>query len=369
MTVHDLTASEGGYPWCGGDNHSERQFVFSAVPGLSVDNLRIFRARSVGLEVASNGVTISDVLIDRTIAVAGATVGQPAGVGIHASGNTVISNTIVRRSGAIGIRADGTHQDVSGFVVTITGNLASMQVEQNAGVGIQFDNGPHRVEFTSVIGDGIDGTSTDGVVVGPTATGILLDSVVVKEHGGDGFVIDGASARIVSSSVDTTVGGDSFVVTGAGAVLENNDAQSLGHGFVINGASSILTSNSAETEQDGFVINGDGASVRNNNAVGNKTRGIVVAGNAGFFDTNLAQFNGTHGMVILGNDNRFISNQSKQNKNSGFSISGTLNRFGTNSAELNAGTEWIIGTNNVDEGENKRNGSRFTFTSAGGNFN
>ena len=87
-------------------------------------------------------------------------------------------------------------------MVTITGNLASMQVEQNAGVGIQFDNGPHRVVFTSVIGDGIDGTSTDGVVVGPTATGILLDSVVVKEHGGDGFVIDGASARIVSSSVD-----------------------------------------------------------------------------------------------------------------------------------------------------------------------
>ncbi len=61
--------------------------------------------------------------------------------------------------------------------------------------------------------------------------------------------------------------------------------------------------------------------------------------------------------------------QSKQNKNSGYSISGTGNRFGTNSAELNAGTEWIIGPNNIDEGENKRNGSRFMFTSAGGNFN
>jgi putative Ig domain-containing protein len=27
--VHDLTASEGGPSWCGGDNHSERQFVFT----------------------------------------------------------------------------------------------------------------------------------------------------------------------------------------------------------------------------------------------------------------------------------------------------------------------------------------------------
>jgi hypothetical protein len=38
MTVHDLLPSEGGYPWCGGDNHSERQFVFDAVPGLSIQN-------------------------------------------------------------------------------------------------------------------------------------------------------------------------------------------------------------------------------------------------------------------------------------------------------------------------------------------
>jgi large repetitive protein len=38
VTVHDLLPSEGGYPWCGGDNHSERQFVFDAVPGLSIQN-------------------------------------------------------------------------------------------------------------------------------------------------------------------------------------------------------------------------------------------------------------------------------------------------------------------------------------------
>jgi large repetitive protein len=37
VVVHDLLPSEGGYPWCGGDNHSERQFVFEAVPGLDID--------------------------------------------------------------------------------------------------------------------------------------------------------------------------------------------------------------------------------------------------------------------------------------------------------------------------------------------
>jgi hypothetical protein len=38
LTVHDLLPSEGGYPWCGGDNHSERQFVFHVSPGLSIQN-------------------------------------------------------------------------------------------------------------------------------------------------------------------------------------------------------------------------------------------------------------------------------------------------------------------------------------------
>jgi large repetitive protein len=34
--VHDLLPSEGGYDWCIGDNHSERQFVFRVAPGLSI---------------------------------------------------------------------------------------------------------------------------------------------------------------------------------------------------------------------------------------------------------------------------------------------------------------------------------------------
>jgi large repetitive protein len=34
--VHDRLPSEGGYSWCIGDNHSERQFVFRVVPGVQI---------------------------------------------------------------------------------------------------------------------------------------------------------------------------------------------------------------------------------------------------------------------------------------------------------------------------------------------
>jgi large repetitive protein len=36
VQVHDLTAAQGGPPWCGGDNNSQRQFVFNVVAGLSI---------------------------------------------------------------------------------------------------------------------------------------------------------------------------------------------------------------------------------------------------------------------------------------------------------------------------------------------
>ena len=36
--VHDLTAPMGGPAWCGGDNNSQRQFVFTVVPGLSIQD-------------------------------------------------------------------------------------------------------------------------------------------------------------------------------------------------------------------------------------------------------------------------------------------------------------------------------------------
>jgi large repetitive protein len=38
VIVHDLLPSEGGYSWCIGDNHSERQFVFRVGPGLSIQD-------------------------------------------------------------------------------------------------------------------------------------------------------------------------------------------------------------------------------------------------------------------------------------------------------------------------------------------
>jgi len=69
MTVHDLLPSQGGPPWCGGDNHSERQFVFHIVAGLSIQNQ----------------------------SVPGGTIGQPYSMTLTALSVTNTSRTIVHR--------------------------------------------------------------------------------------------------------------------------------------------------------------------------------------------------------------------------------------------------------------------------------
>jgi hypothetical protein len=317
----------------------------------------------------SDGVTLSNVLIDKTVAGSTNTAELPGGVGMHVSGVTHIATSIVRRSALIGIWADGTHPDATGRVTLIDGNTATMQVQQSSGRGIQLDGGPHTVKDTEVIGDTIAGTSTDGVVIGPTGTGIVLDGVVVKDHGGNGVVVDGNGAQISRCTVDSTVGLDAYVSTGSGTVFNGNDAQSQGHGFVVSGPDAALSSNNAEGAGDGFVLSGDRPSLSSNTAVGIGGRGFVVEGNSGTFDTNTAESAGVDGFVVSGSAHVFTNNQSKQSLGVGFNVSGTANEFTTNAAQLNGGAEWILGPGNIDHGGNKVNGSGFSFTSAGGTFN
>ena len=74
--------------------------------------------------------------------------------------------------------------------------------------------------------------SKDGVVVGPTGVNNLLDGVIVKEHGGNGFVVDGTGTDITNSEVDG-IGLDGFVVAGSGSVPQRQCVTEARHGFIV----------------------------------------------------------------------------------------------------------------------------------------
>jgi hypothetical protein len=80
MIVHDLTAAEGGPSWCGGDNQSQRQFVFTVV-GSSV-------APAPPPLPPQPPLTITSSSLQKT------TVGTPYSATLAASGGTSYSWTL-----------------------------------------------------------------------------------------------------------------------------------------------------------------------------------------------------------------------------------------------------------------------------------
>lgn len=334
--------------------------------GLTVREFRCFRARSAGIDLVSDHVTLDDILVDLVVGGTNTTTEVPGGIGMHLSGSANVKDSTVRRAASIGILADGAPDpDGTKHRVQIDGNYSTSRVEQSTGIGIQLEGAFHEVRNTFVEGDGDDGVSTTGVLI--NGSGILADGLQVVDFGGNGFLVNGAQATIKRSSVEA-VGGDSFVVAGAGAVITGNSAAKGQKGYVVSGPDAFLDTNEAENVLGtAFLVSGDRAIVSNNRTKAGKAEGFVLSGHGGKYNTNKAEANVGTSFTINGNDGVFLNNVGKSSKKGvGFLVTGTNNSFGTNRAEKNKGLEWSIAAGNLDfDGSNRANGKTFKFTIEG----
>jgi uncharacterized repeat protein (TIGR01451 family) len=353
------TAGIEFFDWCIADEGGNT--------GLAIDKVRCFRARSAGFDLVSDNVSVTSALVDKAVGTKATTFEPPGGVGIRVTGDNVsIHNTKVRRS-AVGVWASGADADANGNVVTITGNTSSSRVESSIGIGILADGEKLQVKDMLIMGDGLDGKSTDGVVLAATAVGAVLDGVQVKKFAGSGIVAAGAATQILRSRVEQ-VGADAYVVTGAGSTLANNEARAERHGYVLGAADLTARTNLAEdVGGDGFVVDGERAKLDGNAAKSTAGHGFVLNGAQAIVDTNTAEFAGGDGFQIAGGAGAYGSNRAKSGAGIGYAVTGLGNLFTQNVAELNDGLEWTIAPDNVDGGGNKANGGACTaFGPAGG---
>jgi uncharacterized repeat protein (TIGR01451 family) len=359
---------------------------------LAIMNLRCFRARTAGIDIKSKKVSITGVLVDRAVGTASTTAELPGGVGIRTRGDQAkIKDSNIRRAGAIGIWVDGTDVNGNGRVASIEGDKAScsttlgskMLIENGVGIGLLLDGGPHFVKNVCVknlYNDREDPPveGDNGVAVGLTGLNNLLDGVVVKQYGGNGFVVHGTGTKIESSSVDV-VGLDGFVVTGAGSTLSGNGVQNARHGFIVAATAldtNLETNETEELDGDGFVVDGDMSVLTTNSAQGNAGRGFAIGGASGVFDSNTAENNEGHGFVIAGTQNTFKTNEAQSNTGIGFKVTGGSNHFNNNAASNNEGEganalerQWVIAPDQIDDGGNKTSGAVFHIPPEGGTFN
>ena len=351
---------------------------------LAVDGLRCFRARSAGIDIATKKSLITNVKVDKIagkVADPPTTAELPGGIGIHLSGDKArVKNSIVLRTSTVGIWLDGIDVNADGKVGSIEASTTTTFVDLSGsgsgGIGILLDNGPHSVKGGKIQGDGIAGDGKDGVVVGPTGTGNVIDSLGVKQFGANAIVDEGTGTTISTCNIDG-VTLDAIVSSGPGVTISGNKVKNVRHGYVVSGADAEVDTNSADSviSGDGYVVSADNAVLTGNQANGALGRGFVLSGGSALFDTNVAELNRGDGIVVAGSGNTIKNSQSKSSgKNSavpgvGIKVTGTSNHFNSNKTELSTGNEWEIAAGNIDDGSNKANGTPIFFDATGGNFN
>ena len=146
----------------------------------------------------------------------------------------------------------------------------------------------------------------------------------------------------------------------------------------------------------GIKVNGNYNTVHNGaGATGNSGDGVQVYGNCNYLTDTNSFANGGNGFNVTGNSNQLLKldagdkgkgnagdgvvvsgtgNQlteisSAFNSATGYTVSASGNKLKKNTSSTNTGVEYVIGANNVNQLENKKNGTSFSFGAAGGSFN
>jgi hypothetical protein len=156
-----------------------------------------------------------------------------------------------------------------------------------------------------------------------------------------------------------------------GSSISNNNGdgvQLLGNSNTLSGVSNIQSNKGY-----GVLVQGSSNTVKDNGRINlNTLDGIFVSGSTNTLSGNKSESgkgNLQNGIRVTGNTNQLTSNTMSSNGFVGFKIGGTGNKLKSNNTSNNTGNEYEIGAGNVDQTGNKKNGSSFSFTIAGGNFN
>jgi large repetitive protein len=178
VVVHDLTAPEGGNGWCGGDNHSERQFVFETAPGLSIQNQSVpggTIGQAYSVQFTALAVTnlnpVTGTATQATWSLASGTL--PAGVTFSSQG--VLSGTpTAEGSWTFVVRATGGGGVTDTETETLTVRQPLVAASPFRGTALKAEVGvPYTVDVKA---SGGSGTYTYALATGTLPEGLELEA-------------------------------------------------------------------------------------------------------------------------------------------------------------------------------------------------
>ena len=176
--IHDLTPDMGGFPWCGGDNPSQKQFVMSIDAGLSIVNQAV-KGGTIGEAYSeplkAMRVTSTNPFVGTD---APATWSLKSGAlppGLNLTGAGVLEGTpTTEGSYQFVVQAqDGTQTDSETYTITVRQPIVitspfSVVVPPKSEVGVPFE--------AALSASGGTGTFTWALASGALPTGVVFDA-------------------------------------------------------------------------------------------------------------------------------------------------------------------------------------------------
>ena len=196
VIVHDLLPSEGGYDWCIGDNHSERQFVFRVAPGLLIDQN--------GVPGGTIGQPYSQQLSAQSVASINPRNASPATAtwkvqsgnppaGVTLSSNGLLSGTPTAEGSytfVVGAEGGGGTTATATYTINVRQPLGLNASFGKSEVGIPFSvkptstggSGAYTFSVKGALPDGVT-LATDGTITGtPTVPGRYAFTLTVTDN-------------------------------------------------------------------------------------------------------------------------------------------------------------------------------------------
>ena len=216
-----------------------------------------------------------------------------------ANTNAVVTQDLVCSGVGILANAHGITIDLNGHV--LTGNYSDVGIRDLSSDDVSIKNGVLR-------------NFSVGVAVLNNHHGVTVSNVVVAGNTDQGIYIDGASAKVVSS----TAAGN-----GKAGIQLNRESASI--------TSSIAAGNGLH----GLWITGDGSSVKSSSAFANAQNGIYLSGHQVSLTSSDASANGATGVYVTGDLASVRSTKASGNSWYGFEVAGDAETLVRNRAEAN----------------------------------
>jgi putative surface-exposed virulence protein len=191
------------------------------------------------------------------------------------------------------------------------------------------------------IKNGVIRNFDDGIRADNAADNLTVSNVVTTGNAGQGVLIDGAFAKIVSSTAAGN-GQTGIQVQGdASSVTSSTATGNGGEGIWVAGASpSVKSSRAFGNNADGVLVDGDSAKISSTTADGNTKYGVYVIGDSASIQSSTASGNGSDGIRVGGDAAVIKGNRAEAN-----SFPGGLSDDLGNGIEATGFTTPPLGTN------------------------